>query len=102
MAGGGVMTYTPKEMDIINHAIHIPEKHRWMSEHPGKTRRDFNALTSEAKMEWRRVHNDAYKEAERDAWLADHPNKTADDYERAGSCGATDDDVLLMRIWEAS
>jgi hypothetical protein len=69
---------TPKEMAVLNEANAINFKLHWLREHPGKTRRDYNAglkdQTSEV-WQWRRAMGHAAVEAEEAAWLADHPGR---------------------------
>jgi hypothetical protein len=72
MSNVSTTTPTPKEMAVLNEAGQIRFKLHWLHEHPGKTRRDYNAglkdQTSEV-WEWRRAIGRATVVAEETAWL---------------------------------
>jgi hypothetical protein len=91
---------TTKEMAAIIEAALIEDRLAWLDEHPGKTRRDYNAgLKNGSVKKWRIARAERDTASERRAWLKDHPGKVAADYDVAFSCVATEAEVEAMDEW---
>jgi len=92
-------TPTPKEMAVLNEANAIRVKLRWLHEHPGKTRRDYNAGSKDPNGEvwkWRRALGHGLVVAEEAAWLADHPGRPLPEHR----CSMTPAQEAEYDAWE--
>jgi hypothetical protein len=100
MEKGKSMTIpTNKEMEILNAADEIRFKLKWLAEHPGKTRRDWNRGMNDFDSEvwkWRRAKGRAANKAENAAWLRDHPGRPLPEHL---CCGLTPAEVDEYEQW---
>jgi hypothetical protein len=86
-------------MEILNAADEIRFKLKWLDEHPGKTRRDYNRGLKDFHngevWKWRRAKGEAADKAERKAWLRDHPGNPLPEH----FCGMTDAESRKYNQW---
>jgi hypothetical protein len=70
----------------------------WLSEHPGRTRAEYNRLLRDHDSElweWRRAKGRAANDAERLAWERDHPGQKYPEHE----CGLSDRAYTDLERW---
>ena len=96
------MTPNPKERELINAYFALRAKLLWLKEHPGKTRRDYQAGMKDENSgvwEWRRAKGRQSVADEQTAWESDFPNIP---YDHVSTCAAQYhlDEAALYEAWQ--
>jgi hypothetical protein len=74
------------------------DKERWLIEHPGRTRTEYNRLIRDPYSEvwdWRRAKGRAAADAEAQAWERDHPGRKFPKHE----CGLPEREYADLQRW---
>jgi hypothetical protein len=86
----------PKRQQAAQKEAVRRERELWMREHPGRTSKDYNKLTTDELVAWRKAKAAADRVAEQQAWAHDHPGEPWPEY----LCQLGEADYVKHRRWD--